>query len=80
MAGFLLRAENGTSVTPSLAVKLDEVEDGVCRLCASEVGTVQHILSGCDVALEQGRHTFRNKQTADDSSSFFRQHMGSTSC
>ena len=60
MVGFLLRAVYGTLVTPSLAVKWDEAEDGMCRLCATEVGTVQHILSGCKVALEQGRYTWRH--------------------
>ena len=43
-----------------MAVKWDEAEDGMCRLCATEVGTVQHILSGCKVALEQGRYTWRH--------------------
>ena len=33
MVGFLLRAVYGTLVTPSLAVKWDEAEDGMCRLC-----------------------------------------------
>ena len=59
--GVLLRAVMyGTLVTPSLAVKWDEAEDGMCRLCAPEFGTVQHILSGCKVALEQGRYTGRH--------------------
>ena len=32
----------------------------MCRLCTNEVGTVQHILSGCNNALEQGRYTWRH--------------------
>ena len=60
MVGFLLRAVYGTLITPSLAAKWDEAEDGMCRLCTNEVGTVQHILSGCKVALEQGRYTWRH--------------------
>ena len=53
MVGFLLRAVYGTLVTPALAVKWDEAEDGMCRLCATEVGTVQHILSGCKLFFHQ---------------------------
>ena len=60
MVGFILRAVYGTLVTPSLAVKWDEAEDGMCKLCSSERGTIQHILSGCKVALEQGRYTWRH--------------------
>ena len=60
MVGFILRAVYGTLVTPSLAVKWDEAEDGMCKLCRTEVGTIQHILSGCKVALEQGRYTWRH--------------------
>ena len=32
----------------------------MCRLCATEVGMVQHVLSGCKVALEQGSYTWRH--------------------
>ena len=60
MVGFILRAVYGTLVTPSIAVKWDEAEDGMCKLCSSERGTIQHILSGCKVALEQGRYTWRH--------------------
>ena len=60
LVGFLLRAVYGTLVTPSLALKWNEEEDGICKLCRTEVGTAQHILSGCKVALEQGRYTWRH--------------------
>ena len=60
MVGFILRAVYGTLVTPSLAVKWDEAEDGMCKLCSSERGTIQHILSGCKVAFEQVRYTWRH--------------------
>ena len=60
MVGFLLRAVYGTLVTPSLAVKWNDDEDGKCKLCGTEAGTAQHILSGCSVALQQGRYTWRH--------------------
>ena len=60
IVGFSLRAVYGTLITPCLPVKWDEAEDGMCRLWSSEVGTVQHILSGCKVALEPGRYTWRH--------------------
>ena len=62
MAGFSLRAVYGTLITPCLPVKWDEAEDGMCRLWSTEVGTVQHILSGCNckVALEPSRYTWRH--------------------
>ena len=40
MVGFIMRAVYGTLVTPSLAVKWDEAEDGMCKLCSSERGTI----------------------------------------
>ena len=46
MVSFLLRAVYGTLLTPSLAFKWDETEDGMCRLCAAEVVTVQNIFRG----------------------------------
>ena len=55
MVGFILRAVNGTLMTHSLVVKWEEAEYGMCKLWRSERGTLQHILSGCKAALEQGR-------------------------
>ena len=78
MAGFfLLRAVYGTLVTPSLAFRQDEAKDGMCRLCATEVVPVQHILSGCKVALEQGRYTWRHGKVLIQIQSHVAYHLGS---
>ena len=55
LIGFMLRAVYGTLVTPALAAKWSEVEDGMCKLCNEKLGTVPHILAGCPGALSQGR-------------------------
>ena len=34
--------------------------DTKCPICNEEVQTVRHVLTGCKVALEQGRYTFRH--------------------
>jgi len=60
MVGFLLRAVYGTAVTPSRVAKWKEEEDGKCKLCNDKLGTIQHILTGCCVALSQGRYTWRH--------------------
>ena len=50
-----------TVITPSLESKWDGDEDGNCKLCLVEPGTIQHnILSGCNEALKQKRYTWRN--------------------
>ncbi|XP_063688236.1 uncharacterized protein LOC134821425 [Bolinopsis microptera] len=69
LIGFLLSAVYGTLVTPALASKWSEDEDGMCKLCGDKLGTVPHILAGCPVALSQGRYRWRHdkvlKQIAD---------------
>ncbi|KAL5247864.1 hypothetical protein ACHWQZ_G019680 [Mnemiopsis leidyi] len=75
MVGFILRAVYGTLVTPSLAAKWDEAKDGMCRLCRTERGTLQHILSGCKVALEQGRYTWRHDKVLNQIQSQVAYHL-----
>ncbi|KAL5272884.1 hypothetical protein ACHWQZ_G000901 [Mnemiopsis leidyi] len=75
MVGFILRAVYGTLVTPSLAAKWDEAEDGMCKLCRTERGTLQHILSGCKVALEQGRYTWRHDKVLNQIQSQVAYHL-----
>ena len=69
MVGFVLSAVYGTLVTPSLASKWKEDEDGTCKLCTDAQGSVKHILAGCPVALSQGRYRWRHdkvlRQIAD---------------
>ena len=60
MVGFILRAVYGTLVVPSLAKKWKEGEDGLCKLCGDAPGSIRHILTGCKVALGQGRYRWRH--------------------
>ena len=62
MIGFALRVVYGTVITPSMKSKWDENEDGNCKLCVNNRGTIQHILSGCPVSLQQGRYTWRHNK------------------
>ena len=59
---LMLRPVNGALVNLSQAVKWGNAEDKMCKLCATEIGTAQHILSGRRLALEQGRYTWRYDQ------------------
>ena len=60
LLGFALRAVYGTLITPAMKSKWDADEDGNCKLCVNNRGTIQHILSGCPVSLRQGRYTWRH--------------------
>ena len=61
MVGFALRVFYGTVATPAMKAKWDENEDGICKLCdRGTQATIQHILSGCPVSLQQGRYTWRH--------------------
>ena len=75
MVGFLLRAVYGTLVTPSIASKWTEEEDGMCKLCGTEVGSAQHILSGCRVALQQGRYRWRHDKVLNQIQSQVAYHL-----
>ena len=60
LIGFMLSAVYGTLLTPSMVSKWSEDEDGKCKLCEERMGTIQHILAGCKVALSQGRYRWRH--------------------
>ena len=62
LIGFALSVVYGTVITPSLKSKWDENEEGNCKLCVNNRGTIQHILSGCPVSLQQGRYTWRHNK------------------
>ena len=40
--------------------KWSEDEDGKCKLCEDNMGTIQHILADRKVALSQGRYRWRH--------------------
>ncbi|VDI43593.1 Hypothetical predicted protein [Mytilus galloprovincialis] len=48
-----------TDTFKSAQVELSETPD--CPLCGNR-GTLQHVLSGCNIALTQGRYTWRHNQ------------------
>ena len=62
LIGFALSVVYGTVITPSMKSKWDKNEDGNCKLCVNNRGTIQHILSGCPVSLQQGRYTWRHNK------------------
>ena len=57
---FLVKAVYDLLPTPSNKNRWFGEED-TCKLCG-ENGTLQHILSGCKVALAQGRYTWRHNE------------------
>ncbi|KAI8483130.1 hypothetical protein Bbelb_391490 [Branchiostoma belcheri] len=56
---FLLRAVYDTLPSPSNLHRWRLTEDPSCTLCGGR-GTMAHILSGCKVALTQGRYRWRH--------------------
>ncbi|MCP3680945.1 MAG: hypothetical protein GY782_12100, partial [Gammaproteobacteria bacterium] len=64
LIGFALRVVYGTAITPWFRSKWDGDEDGICKLCldVEKTANIQHILSGCDKALEQKRYTWRHNK------------------
>ena len=61
LVGFALRIVYGTAVTLAMKSKWGTDEDGVRKLCETNCGTIQHILSGCSVSLQQGRYRWRHE-------------------
>ncbi len=59
---FALSAVYGTVITPSTKSKWNVNEEGNCKLCVNNRRTIQHILSGCPVSLQQGRYTWRHNK------------------
>ncbi|XP_069139210.1 uncharacterized protein [Argopecten irradians] len=58
---FLLRSVYDVLPTPANLHRWDLVETPDCPLCGQR-GTLQHILTSCQVALSQGRYTWRHNQ------------------
>ena len=56
---FLLRSVYDTLPSPANLQQWGLVEDPSCKLCGKR-GTMAHILSGCQVALKQGRYRWRH--------------------
>ncbi|XP_078583820.1 uncharacterized protein LOC144866333 [Branchiostoma floridae x Branchiostoma japonicum] len=56
---FLLRSVYDTLPSPANLHRWGLIEDPACKLCGGR-GTMAHILSGCKVALTQGRYRWRH--------------------
>ena len=75
LLGFCLSSVYGNIVTPGRAALWTPGEEGNCKLCDRERGTIQHILSGCKVALNQGRYTWRHNKVLRKISDHVRYHV-----
>jgi len=60
LLSFCLKATYNTLPSPSNLRRMNITSDTSCKLCHHSPCTVQHTLSGCKVALEQDRFTFRH--------------------
>lgn len=58
---FLLRSVYDTLPTPVNLFRYGMREDSMCSLCGGR-GSLSHILSGCKIALSQGRYRWRHDQ------------------
>ena len=57
---FVLNSSVNWVRTPDMLATCGFTKDASCRLCKSQLGSISHILSGCDVALTQKRYTWRH--------------------
>ena len=57
---FLLRAGCDTLPTPMNLARWNIITSRVCTLCHCTQPTTNHILTGCSIALDQGRYTWRH--------------------
>ena len=60
LTSFLLGATFNTLPSPSNLKRWHIVSESNCSLCSVKVCTAAHVLSGCKIALQQGRFTFRH--------------------
>ena len=60
LVSFALGATFDTVASPANLKRWGLWESGHCGLCGYEFCDVKHVLSGCKVALTQGRYTYRH--------------------
>ena len=60
LVSFCISATYNTLPSPSNLKRWNKSPDSECFLCHKKVCTIPHILSGCKVALDQGRFNFRH--------------------
>lgn len=61
---FLLRSVYDTLPSPTNLFRWGLIQEPGCKLCGAR-GTMAHILSGCRVALQQGRYRWRHDQVLE---------------
>ena len=57
---FNLAATENVLPTPSVLKCWNQITDATCHLCSHANETLRHILCGCQMALDQGRQTWRH--------------------
>ncbi|CAC5414709.1 unnamed protein product [Mytilus coruscus] len=57
---FLLRSVYDVLPSPSNLYTWGLIDDPTCTLCKDKPATLQHVLSSCQVALKDGRYTWRH--------------------
>ena len=62
---FIIRAVYDQLPTNTNLVKWNKADDAKCSLCG-QVQTLDHVLSSCNVALSQGRYTWRHNRVLRD--------------
>ena len=60
LTSFVLGATFDTLPSPTNLKRWHITTEADCSLCSAKVCTTAHVLSGCKVALSQGRYTFRH--------------------
>ena len=60
LISFCIQSTFDTPPSPSNLARWKISPDSLCSLCKSPSATVSHVLSGCKVALDQGRYTYRH--------------------
>jgi hypothetical protein len=62
LTSFCIGATYGTLASPANLKRWGLSNDSKCELCENENAGIQHILSGCNIALGQGRYRFRHNE------------------
>ena len=60
LTSFVLGATFDTLPSPTNLKRWHITTEADCSLCSVKICTTTHVLSGCKVALSQGRYTFRH--------------------
>ena len=66
LISFLLQATFDTLPSPANLCRWHIPSENVCFLCSKKVCTTAHVLSGCNVALSQGRFDYRHDSILND--------------